>query len=189
MLIIPAPPPSPAKAACTSCRRWHERWRWRGSPCSRWCRSLWWCTDPDGDLRQPPRCLTWDRGDQRQTGRRGLKRATVQVTVGEQHKPSEASSTSCTQNGVEHSSFICVFATLVSCFDSSGGTGEGLSEGYLDHNGTTRFTAIRRKYVPEWIFLSQLYLYMHTFCSNIQNLYPSAHVFFCAYGIVSFMCK
>ena len=67
-----SPSPSPVSAVCTSCTRWHERWRWRGSPCSHWCHSPWWCTGPGADRRWLPPCLAWDRGRQRDK-RRGVK--------------------------------------------------------------------------------------------------------------------
>ena len=123
--------PSPVSAVCTSCTRWHERWRWRGSPCSHWCHSPWWCTGPGADRRWLPPCLAWDRGRQRDK-RRGVKgnncstlscrweRNPDDTKTGTSPKKTTVTSpTSCTQIWVEQHSFI-VFATLVSCFGSSG---------------------------------------------------------------------
>lgn len=59
---------SPVRAACTSCKQWHERWRWHGSPCLHWCRSPWWCTGPGGDPRWLPLCLAWDGDERGDTG-------------------------------------------------------------------------------------------------------------------------
>lgn len=160
---------SPGWVVCTSCMQSHERWHWRGSPCSHWCHSLWWCTDPDGDQRWLPLCLAWERDKQREMGQTSRTTATADCHVSdggaEKMKGKNIPKNICCIFHFLYTKQSRTFLFLFCIRDISflfwqlrrsvreregsclSGVDEGLSD--WDHKRTSRFIAIRRKCIPD----------------------------------------